>query len=388
MTGLGSPLGWTLILGALAFLLYTYLGYPLLIRLLPTRLPSPGIANPLSLTSIVVVSREAGAAVARKAEHLLETVGIRLEIVVVLDGPDPEAQDALKKLGGDRVTVEALPQWSGKAAAINRAVAIARGEVLVFTDVRQRLAPGAVDLLVQRLASPDLGAVSGSFEFEVTGQPSLLDLYWRREGRLRSAEAAWHSPVGVTGGFYALKRAYWKPLPEKVLLDDLWVPMNVIRAGKRVGYETEATAIDIAFGPDEAELARKVRTMTGNYQLMLWMPWVLNPMRNPIWWQFVSHKVLRLLTPLGSAALLTGVLLIAAEYPLWLGGLALLLLLIGILDRRPGGLTWRGVRMARMGLGLQVALVKALLNALLQRWDVWTDPPQARSQLRARERVL
>jgi hypothetical protein len=40
-----------------------------------------------------------------------------------------------------------------------------------------------------------------------------------------------------------------------------------------------------------------VRTLSGNFQLLTRLPEALMPWRNPIWLQFLSHKILRLLVP-------------------------------------------------------------------------------------------
>ena len=362
---------------AAAHVVYTYVVYPWITSLLPARPPRREGGRTPRLVSIVIAAREPGTAIANKVRQLLETVTTDCEIVVVLDGPDPAAGAALAELAHDRLTVRALESPRGKAVALNCAVAIARGDVLVFTDVRQRVAPGAIECLVAELASPDMGAVSGSLVIPATDDSdSLYQRYWRFERRLRICEAAWDSAVGVSGALYALKHELWSPLPPGLLLDDVWVPFQVVRAGKRVGFAALAVATDVRPGSDATEVARKVRTLTGNYQLIAWMPWLLHPGKNRLWWQFVSHKVLRLLTPLAVACGVAGVLLVLGP---WAGvaGIAGVALTWIVRPKRattaPAGGPWR---IARSGIALLAALVVAALNAARGRWDVWTDPPR------------
>jgi hypothetical protein len=118
-----------------------------------------------------------------------------------------------------------------------------------------------------------------------------------------------------------------------------------------------------------------VRTLTGVLQLCAWLPDVLVPWRNPIWLQFVFHKLLRLLTPyiallfaLGVAGVAVGFL--AALGPRPVGVLAGVVVLVALLPpvrpllrRVRGLLTW--------GVALQAAAVTALANGLRGRWDVW-----------------
>jgi hypothetical protein len=304
-------------------------------------------------------------------------VTVDCEIVTVLDGRDPGAATALAALADDRIKIRELEQPVGKAVALNLAVATAQGDVLVFTDVRQRIAPGAVECLLADLASPDVGAVSGSLTIPPTdGSEGLYQRYWRFERWLRMREAAWDSAVGVSGALYALKRELWSPLPPGLLLDDVWVPFQVVRAGKRVGFAAGAVATDVGSGSDATEVARKVRTLTGNYQLIAWMPWLLHPGKNRLWWQFVSHKVLRLLTPFAACCCIAGVLLVFGP---WAGvvGMAAAALPCVVRPARMTAVPGGGLlHIARSGLALLTALVVAAWNAARGRWDVWTDPPR------------
>ncbi len=360
-----------------AHLVYTYLAYPRLVALLEPRPPRPRADTPRGLVSIVIAARDCGSDIAGKVRQLLETVRLDCEIVVVLDGPDPVATRALDPLLGEQTRLLVLPAPVGKAFALNHAVAAARGDILIFTDVRQRITAGAVERLVGALASPDVGAVSGLMQ--VASPPErrgLLDHYWENEQRLREREAAYDSTVGVLGALYGIKRALWHPLPVGLLLDDVWVPMQVVKVGKRVAFEPLAIAIDVPMGSDATELVRRVRTLTGNYQLLAWMPWVLDPRANRIWWQFLSHKVLRLITPVTSGLIAAGVLILAGPWAAWLAGGAVVVALIAW--AAPAVPKWfpgvRILRVVRSALVLQVALILAVVNGVRRRWDVWRDP--------------
>ncbi|MDP7270733.1 MAG: glycosyltransferase family 2 protein, partial [Gammaproteobacteria bacterium] len=124
-----------------------------------------------------------------------------------------------------------------------------------------------------------------------------IDFYWQYEKFIRQAEARCGSVVGVTGAIYALRKSCYKNIPKGLILDDVLIPMNAVRSGERVIFEPEALAYDIPPPSPEWEHKRKVRTLAGNYQLVQRSPGLLLPWRNPIWVQFVSHKLLRLVAP-------------------------------------------------------------------------------------------
>jgi glycosyltransferase involved in cell wall biosynthesis len=57
-----------------------------------------------------------------------------LEVIVVIDGPDPETVEALDAIASPRLRILALPQQSGGARARNEGVNAATGEWLAFLD--------------------------------------------------------------------------------------------------------------------------------------------------------------------------------------------------------------------------------------------------------------
>jgi len=127
--------------------------------------------------------------------------------------------------------------------------------------------------------------------------------YWRYEKWLRRQESAIGSTMGATGAIYALRRALWVPLPADTILDDVLAPMRAVLAASRVVFSSEALAFD-PVAPSGVELRRKIRTLAGNYQILRLEPRLLNPFRNPVWIQYMSHKVGRLLVPYALMALL------------------------------------------------------------------------------------
>jgi cellulose synthase/poly-beta-1,6-N-acetylglucosamine synthase-like glycosyltransferase len=188
----------------------------------------------------------------------------------------------------------------GKPAALNAALAVAEGEVLVMTDARQPLSPGTLTALVEVLGDEAVGAVGGALEL---AGDAPAGAYWKYEALIRRWEGASGSTVGVSGALYAVRRSLLGTLPDETILDDVLVPMRVRLAKKRVAFEPEAKAFDRA-AESKREFARKVRTLSGNFQLLLLEPSLMVPFVNPSWFDFVSHKLSRLLVPYAMLAAL------------------------------------------------------------------------------------
>jgi len=135
--------------------------------------------------------------------------------------------------------------------------------------------------------------------------------YWRYEKFIRSAEGAADSTVGATGAIYAIRRALFEPIPDDTLLDDVLIPLHIVRRGYRVVFEAEARAYDTASSTARQEFVRKTRTIAGIFQLIAREKWLLDPLRNRVWFETISHKVLRVALPMLHAALLASSILLA-----------------------------------------------------------------------------
>lgn len=367
-----------LALGSALLLLIPWALYPwLAIRLAGSRGTEPaGSQGPQGILSVVLATREAPQAVRARLEDLLagSWPADRLDLVIGVDGdPEPYRFDGLIPTPNRLVVVAGDPP-GGKASALNAAMRAVATELVVCTDTQQRFAPDAIARLVAALGDPRFGAVSGALRLGNEANPeSLLGRYWSAERRLRAAEARLHSTVGVSGSIYAMRRSLWAPLPAGLILDDLWIPMRLVLGGHRVGFEPGAEASDIRTTTSRQEFERKVRTLTGNLQLVAWMPAVLLPWRNPVWLQFVCHKLLRLATPYALAGLGLGVLGAAFSARTALGwALLAAALLLGFV-----ALVWRNGpgRRLRHGLewllSMQGAILVATWHGLRGEWNVW-----------------
>jgi cellulose synthase/poly-beta-1,6-N-acetylglucosamine synthase-like glycosyltransferase len=280
---------------------YAYFGYALWLSLCG-RLRRRAIqkAHYTPSVSIVIAARNEEANLPGKLENLrlLDYPQGQLQIVIASDGSTDRTASILREQGSSVVAV-ILAESNGKASALNAAVRSATGEILVFLDARQSVDPDAVSELTSCFADPAVGAVSGELLLESHEGRSqeALGIYWKIEKTVRKLESASGSVVGVTGAIYAIRRELYTEIPAGTILDDVFVPMNVARMGKRVVFQPSAVARDRLFSERGKEFSRKVRTLTGNYQLLHLAPWLLSP-ANPLLFRFISHKLLRLLVPL------------------------------------------------------------------------------------------
>lgn len=285
---------------SLAVVIYAYAGYPL--WLFVRRKWRSGTIQWAPITpsvSIIMAVRNEAARLPAKIENLaaLEYPRERVEIIVVSDGSTDGTNDILKRLQS-AVRSVVLPEAEGKATALNHGISIARGEIVVFVDVRQRIEPDALKFLGGNFADASIGCVSGELVLtdSASGNASAVGLYWRMEKLVRKLESETGSVMGATGALYAVRRSLLTSLPAGTLCDDMYIPFEVIRQNHRVVFEPRAIALDAIFADWRREFRRKVRTLAGNYQLLRLSPWLLTA-ANPLRFELFSHKLLRLFVP-------------------------------------------------------------------------------------------
>ncbi|HXW08856.1 MAG TPA: glycosyltransferase family 2 protein [Vicinamibacterales bacterium] len=306
---------------------YVYVGYPLLLaawsvvagRIVRKQRPrEAGAAWPD--VSVVLAARNEAARLRDRLTNLLgQDYPGHLEIIVVSDGSSDDTAAAVASFG-DRVRLIELPR-GGKPRALNAGVAAARGELVVFADARQRFAPDAISHLAANFTDPAVGGVTGELVLDCEDRADDLDstmadglgLYWKYEKWLRRHESRIGSTLGATGALYAVRRELWRPLPEETLLDDVLAPMRIVLGGKRVVFDDRARAYDRVSADGPSEARRKTRTLAGNYQILALEPRLLVPLVNPVWWQYCSHKLGRLIVPWALLAALVASAVLAPQ---------------------------------------------------------------------------
>jgi cellulose synthase/poly-beta-1,6-N-acetylglucosamine synthase-like glycosyltransferase len=372
-------------------ILYTYVGYPMVMWMLARLRPRPWAVKPiLPSVSVVLAVRNGIALLPRKIEHLLglDYPNIK-EIIIVSDGSTDGTAELLAREHHPRLTTIIHDEHKGKAVALNAGVAKATADVILFVDIRPEIAPGAIQQLVSNFADPMVGCVTGELilhnEAHDAASAAVSAGYWRYEKWIRTCESICGSPVGVYGGFYAIRRELAVPQPAGIILDDMFEPLSIVRQGYRSVLDVHAYVYDTWPPKIEAEFHRKVRTLAGNFQLFRLAPWTLTP-RNPVLFRLVSHKVMRLVVPYLMVLLLISTLALSGGSLLYATFAALQIFcwtvaLAGLRYRIP--VLHRLAAPASALLVLQAAAVVGLYRFLFTRsplWKIWTlQEPEERT---------
>lgn len=281
---------------------YTYIGYPLLLALLACLRPRPiHFASHTPRVTLLIAAYNEADLMARKLDNslALDYPIDCLQIIVAADGSDDKTPDIVRTYRDWGVMLSYEPERQGKMAAINRAMPLATGELVVFSDANNLYQANTLRELVKPFADPQVGIASGAKQI-VAGDTVLGEsegLYWRYESFIKQQETTVDSCVGVAGEVLALRRALFEPPPAEIINDDFYLALRVLQQGYRVVYAPAARSVERVSPTAQDEVTRRTRIVAGRYQAMVrgreLLPW----QRPLLVWQILSHKYLRPLVP-------------------------------------------------------------------------------------------
>ncbi len=277
---------------------FTYAGYPILLYLLSffKKKKTIKITDDLPSVCIVIAAYNEEVMMEKKLMNTFaqEYPVQLLQVIVITDG----STDATAAIASSFSNVLVLhePQRKGKAAAINRAVAFAKNEIIVLTDANSFLQEGALKELIKPFADAEVGAVAG--EKKVVDLPGVAasgeGIYWKYESWLKQQETLFYTVVGAAGELFALRKKYFTTIPEHTITDDFFLSLSVNLQQKKCVYAKQAVSIEAASLSLSDEWKRKVRIAAGGIQSLFLVSAALNPFRYPkLAFQFFSHRVLR-----------------------------------------------------------------------------------------------
>jgi poly-beta-1,6-N-acetyl-D-glucosamine synthase len=374
---------------SLSLVLYTYAVYPaVVIAIARVRRRSGLLNDSLRPTVTIVIS-------AFNEEHVLLSKLRNLEkldypsdnitVLIGSDGSTDKTNELLQHASLPGLTAVPFPQRRGKSSVLNDLVAMARAEIVVFSDANTMFRPDTIRMLVRHFNDPRVGAVSG--ELQLNEHPDTVSgigetSYWNYENILKQMESDVSSIVGATGAVYAIRRSLYEPLPtSKAVTDDLLIPLNICKRGYRVLYDREALAFERGEGSIRNEFTRKVRIGAQNFSTIMEFLPLLHPRFGFTAFALWSHKILRWCVPFFLLLCVFALCVLAADNLLYAVGLDVLYAFLGVavlgyvlekLKIRSGLLTLPYYFLA-MNSALFVGFLKFALGRQSPKWSVVRD---------------
>jgi len=305
----------------------------------------------------------------------LEYPGQKLRIIVVSDGSTDRTATVVRSYIPSGIEMIEQERRRGKIANLNEVIPQLNEDIVILSDANVMYQADAVKRLAARFQDPSVGCVSG--KVILTDSATELDAttgqYYTVEWLLQEASSMIYSMAGADGAMYAMRRDLFRPCPSDTIVEDFVIPMGIVRQGKRVVHESEAVGWERGPATMREEFRRKVRIAAGVAQGLVrgnaWPP-LTAPLR--FWFVFLSHKLLRWISPFFGLAILCCAFLTIHERgaQIVLGGIAVLLMLgLGQLLTKWGNPVVGAPLYFLMG---QVALGWGLLKGLLgQQTVLW-----------------
>ena len=284
--------------------LYTYLGFPLLLAFLARRriglpaLPELAAEDLPRVTMLVAAYNEAAALPAKLANTwAIDYPADKFTLLIGSDGSNDATPEILRDCDDIRLRAHCFPERRGKISVLNDLTARAGTEILIMSDANTMFAPDAVRLLVRPFADPAVGCVSGELVIEQEGGVSGEGIYWKYEGWIKRNESRLGFLIGCNGGIFALRRSLYDVLPASTIVEDFVLTLRILEKGFRVQFEPKARGIEPACASARAEMTRKIRIGAGGFQALGLTRPLLHPRFGAIAFAFWGHKVLRWLAP-------------------------------------------------------------------------------------------
>lgn len=358
-------------MGSAALVAYTYIGYPILLKIVGMLRPPRRRADPpfdWPTITITIPAYNEAATIAETLRKILE-IDYPLEhrqILVVSDASTDGTDDIVRTFADRGVELLRVPVRGGKTAAENAALPVVRGEIIVNTDASIHIPSHALRPLIAAFADPSVGVASGqdvsvSRAGDATNQGESR--YVGYEMWVRQLETSIAGIVGASGCFYAIRANLHRVDTPEGLSRDFSAALVAQEHGLRAVSVPQAICFVPRTKSVRNEFRRKVRTMTNGMQTLMYRRRLLNPARFGMFaWMLFSHKVCRWLAPWAALVALAalGTLSLTVPWARWLlGGIAVMIVVAGV------GWAWPEGRVAPRLVAIPAYLVSGNVAALI-----------------------
>jgi cellulose synthase/poly-beta-1,6-N-acetylglucosamine synthase-like glycosyltransferase len=366
---------------------YAYFGFAAIMALAATKKrarPAQAERNAVAASvTVIVPAYNEEQSIEAKIRNVLEAdyPGELLDVLVVSDASTDRTNDIARSFEREGVRLIVMDKRGGKTAGLNRAMEMARGDIVVFTDANAIYPPDTIRTLARYFDRPTIGLVTGYTKYVVSGSGEIAEAanaYTSLERLLKTAESRWGCCVGADGAIFAMRRSLYRPLRDDDI-NDFVIPLGVIDQGYECVFAEDAFCSE---GPGkrlESEFRRQARITNRTLRALRRNAHLLNPLRFGLFSLFLfSHKVVRFLVPVLLMLSAVSVALLARSGALYLiaavGALAMMALAAGWLSRPAAALPWPPLRrlfsLLNIFLTINVAVLLGWWKFLCGRHDV------------------
>ncbi len=289
----------------LLLVVYTYVGYGIVLRLLVGIKRLTGRENNhadkleyFPEVTVVIAAYNEVDFIEEKIQNTLQLTypPDKLQIIIVTDGSTDTTPDIVRSYA--EVKLLHHPERKGKIAAVHRTMREVRTPIVIFTDANTYLNPEAIQNIVSHYQNPEIGGVAGEKRVYIAEKDSASGagegFYWKYESALKTWDFELYSVVGAAGELFSIRTELYEDIPKDTIIEDFYLTLRIAQKGYRIAYEPDAFALEGPSASVKEELKRKIRIAAGGIQSIVRLKPLLNIFRYGILsFQYISHRVLR-----------------------------------------------------------------------------------------------
>lgn len=209
----------------------------------------PPADGPRPLVTVIIPAYNEERVIESSVHRILASDYVPIEVIVADDGSKDRTSPIVAAAFGDDPRVRLMTMVNGgKASALNRALAVAKGDIIVALDADTQFEPETISRLVRWFVREDLGAVAGNAK---VGNRVNLVTRWQgveyvtAQNIERRALTRFDAIMVVPGAVGAWRRQALDDVggyPEDTLAEDQDLTIAIQRHGWKVAYDEDAVA--------------------------------------------------------------------------------------------------------------------------------------------------
>ena len=249
--------------------------------------PVPPPIDPALFVSVLIPAFNEARVIEASIRRVLHSTDVHIEVIVIDDGSSDQTSAIVSAAFANEPRVRLLTlENGGKARALNRGLALSRGDIIIALDADTHFEPDTIAKLARWFTNPNIGAVAGNAQ---VGNRINLVTRWQAveyvtaQNLERRALSRFDAIMVVPGAVGAWRKTALDEVggyPTDTLAEDQDLTIAIQRRGWRIGHDVDAIAWTEAPETFRALAKQRFRWAFGTLQC-LWKHRVIWRRRRP-----------------------------------------------------------------------------------------------------------
>lgn len=287
--------------------LWSYLGYPALLALLAPKSSTDTLELDSKPEVDVIFAAYNEESVIEDKIHSIYSGSYpseKLHVHIGSDASTDATDEIVTRLEKQYPTLKLhrMPGRTGKSGIINHLVSISDSPIILASDANIFFEKNMISRMVANIQQDNVALVGGNIVYRDARSEGIAqeeNFYLSYENTIKSRESKlWGFALGVEGGCYMIERTAFSTIPPLTFMEDFYMTMSVLQQGHNVNFDAQAICTEDVSVDRSEEFKRKIRISIGNYQNLNRFKGMVLRRFWPLGFAFLSHKIVRWITPL------------------------------------------------------------------------------------------